>query len=443
MPELRDFVNYWSSANNSDTPLRTRTCADCGRTLPIHGVDNSVEGGGRHVCDNCYDEYFECDSCGNMHRNEDLHDACGSNVCDKCLEEEYGICTGCNELCEHDDLTRGTNGELYCDDCLSERYFTCNECGTMCRNMDESSRNGICDHCYNSYDDDDDDDDDDDEDEEGNTSLEIPIHPDVHEAWSTRKKITSFGIELETHNNFSPTKWFKKVYDGSVSGKEYVSAVLPYDKVGLKIVKDFCVYAKSKNGSIGTDCGYHLHLGGYRNSYINIKKVWLGYMRMERLFFSMMPNSRRTNSYCRRFTQDYTFDTILNKNNIARLVSYYYSTQLRAKKDTPKNRYNDKRYYFVNFHSWLSGQTIELRLHAGTLNYDKIQKWIEINKVFIDWLTDKKTTTKDVLKLDEKQFYDIVGDKLSEYIQQRISEFGVDKYRIVSVKSTTRQRTRS
>ena len=428
-PEQPPILQQPETTNNENI------CSDCGNIIPESDMKYSVEGGERIVCTRCYSNYITCADCGDMCQIATMKEVNGNLICENCIEDNYYKCYECDEYEHENNIREGLDGEYYCDDCWRNKYFTCENCENIHNVDDMSSDDNVCNECYISNDDDDDD-------ESSNTSLDTPVHPIVRKAWNNRKHITSFGIELETHNNFYPTEWFKRVYDGSINGngREYVSAVLPYDKTGLKIVKDFCKYTKEKGATIGTDCGYHLHLGGYRNSYINIKKVWIGYMLMEKIFFNMMPKSRRDNRFCRRFSQDYTFERVLNKNNIARLVSYYYSTQLKAKKNTPRDHYNDKRYYFINFHSWLSGQTVEFRLHAGTLNYDKIQKWMKINKIFMDWLTSKTTTINDVIKLDDKQFYNMIGKKLAEYIQQRISEFGIDNYTAVTVKSITRRR---
>jgi len=212
-----------------------------------------------------------------------------------------------------------------------------------------------------------------------------------------------------------------------------VSYILPYNEIGFRVIKNFEKVAKDNSVHVGNDCGYHLHLGGYRNTYINIKKVWLGYLMMENLFFSMVPQSRRKSSYCYRFSKDYTVDSILRQNNLPRLLSHFYESQIRIKKNTPKDNYHRKRYYFVNLHVWLSRQTIEYRLHSGTTNSEKILLWAEINKRFTDWLTSKTTSVNDVLSLTEEKFYKIVGNKLKNYILKRINKFGRAKHETIII----------
>lgn len=376
------------------------TCSHC--NLPINEED-LLEFNHSFYHIHCLEQIsFVCDHCHTRIHNTTRCEIQEHQYCDNCFNHITCRCCSCNERIYLEDSFQDSDGDHYCPDCYDDQEV----------NSDDSDCSVSCCHL----------------------KTHPKVHPHVSRMWNSRKKIKTFGIELETNSNFDEPKYFSKVTDGSISGREYVSYVLPYNDIGFAVVNDFEKVAKENHARVNNDCGYHVHLGGYRNSYSNIKKVWLGYLIMENMFFSTMPQSRRQNSYCLRFSKDYTKESILRQNNLPRLLSHFYEKQIRLKKSTPKDSYHFKRYYYVNLHVWLSRQTIEYRLHSGTTNAKKILAWAEINKKFTDWLTSKSTSIPDVLALTEWKFYTIVGKKLENYILKRIDKFGRAKHEVINIK---------
>lgn len=375
------------------------TCAHCHRSISEAELIEARSFRDLHFHESCYDE--------------------ATRICDRC-----GNRILVNEIWNYDSGT-------YCRDCFNAVTFECDECGNRF-GIDDSNEidngNLLCNNCFDS----------DDSNEENCCHLKIHpvIHPEVAIAWKRSKKIRTFGIEIESNSDFDAPPFFTKVNDGSIQGKEYVSFVLPYNQTGFDVVKDFGTIARDNNARAGIDCGFHLHLGGYRNSYFNIKKVWLGYLIMENVFFSMMPKSRRNNNFCYRFTTDYTVESILRQNNLPKLLSHFYERQIKIKSSTPKDSYHSKRYYYVNLHVWLSRQTIEYRLHSGTINATKILMWTELNKRFTDWLTSSKTSINDVLSLAESEdkFYKIIGFRLKNHVTKRINKFGKTEFETITIR---------
>ena len=104
-------------------------------------------------------------------------------------------------------------------------------------------------------------------------------------------------------------------------------------------------------------------------------------------------------------------------------------TAVAGKSKYPDN--SNKRYYFVNLHSIWYHNTIEIRLHSGTTNFNKIKNWILINRKFIDWLMKTETTIGDVKKLNEVKFSKIMGKGLTNYMNKRIELFknGIEEKR--------------
>lgn len=99
-----------------------RTCADCGREIDEDEELTSVEGGNKHVCPDCLDNYEECYDCGNLVHRDSLHyvrDRYGDEVqvCDDCINE-YEQCSDCGDYFPRD--------EMYYDD--DEYGYYCESC---------------------------------------------------------------------------------------------------------------------------------------------------------------------------------------------------------------------------------------------------------------------------------------------------------------------------
>ena len=385
------------------TIIETFVCGGCGQNAL--STDASAVNGEK-ICDNCFvHRTLKCTSCDDRYLINRMTNTSDGLVCATCLSTFYFVCADCGDI-EHKDTRTVISGRGICDECYDDNYTNCGSCGLTIHYDDTyGDDNNYCESCY-----------DDGEDTHNDIDCgELKRHPKAHTLvlakWAKNQKLNTFGIELETQSSFPTTDNFTRTTDGR-----------------FKVVKDFTKHANSFNAKIDKDCGYHLHLGNYNNTYMNFKKVWLGYTILENVFYSMVSQSRRRNQYCRRFSADYTLNSILSKNNYARLLSHYYESFIKTKRAAPHNEYNEKRYYYVNLHVWLSRGTVEFRLHSGTMNYTKIMNWLLINKKLMDYLTNKKTTVANVMDLTPEKFYKLIGVELTKYVKNRHEVHGVSDY---------------
>lgn len=96
-----------------------RICADCGNEIEEGEELTYIEGYDRYVCNDCLEYYHECDNCGRMVHEDDLHsvDNGNRNVCDSCLDD-YRCCADCGEYFYSDDMYYDDDeDEWYCVDC--------------------------------------------------------------------------------------------------------------------------------------------------------------------------------------------------------------------------------------------------------------------------------------------------------------------------------------
>ena len=372
----------------------------------------------------------KCEGCGDKYPVDELGKGTDNKLyCADCFSERYFICEGCRNVEELDEHYRGLDSCLYCGECYYDRYSTCDGCGTTCESDNiyyhERQDRSYCESCFPE-----------DDNRFFSAKREYPLN-------GNERKF--FGVELEcikegekSLNGHSKSKYWKCVEDGSLNsgGVEYVSPKLSYDPRGLKELKSFLGLLNDTEHEIDATCGLHIHfsvnklqinLDNEAKTLKNFKKLWLGYMQAERILFSMQPSSRGSNQYCRKLTRDYELDTVANKQNTFKLLSYYYSQAIKGKEDNNfKHKYPDngsKRYYFVNLHSIFFRGSLEVRLHSGSLNYEKIVAWVRLNRKFIDYLLKSSTRVQDVKNLSVADFFKIIGKDLGKYVIERADKF--------------------
>lgn len=215
----------------------------------------------------------------------------------------------------------------------------------------------------------------------------------------------NFGVELETKYEGdvhlpSEFKLFKKLgyhdqpngfdiqnkyhwrqmYDGSIGRYgEYISPILK-GMDGIKTLEIFTKALESMNPIVDKDCGFHLHISKdiFEDSN-HIERFTKLYGYFEECIDSIMPVSRRKNNngYCRT----------VNRPNVDW----------------------DTKYLKVNLRN---RNTVEIRHHYGTVNFEEIHNWIIIMNVIIQkskseetYDLSRKTRLVNVLKGRNKMFY--------------------------------------
>lgn len=291
-----------------------------------------------------------CNDCGGTVSCDEADDNDG--YCEKCRRDNYVECHNCSHIVSVDDRVSNEDGDDYCSRCYSETYTSCEGCG--CELCQEGRRtNGVwCESCYQSESDDDD----------GEVSSRRFSGGEVYDELRSKRK---FGVELETSESdgwrdvATSTGWGAKE-DGSVSGKEFVSAVL-YGDDGLNSVRRLCGQAERAGFSVDNACGYHLHCDLTNTTDAQRKAIALAYAYTEKFWFSLVKPRRRNNTYCRPLDTDVA--TIKLGNSHPR--SY-------------------DRYKWINWQAYDCHSTVEVRLHHGTINGVEVSNWIKAHLRFID-----------------------------------------------------------
>lgn len=192
----------------------------------------------------------------------------------------------------------------------------------------------------------------------------------------------------ENYNHNTRNHW-KIVSDSSISGDrgfELVSPVLEGEQglEDLKKVSDILVQLRAK---INKTCGMHIHFDASRMSLETIKNVVKNYIAYEPIINEFLPESRRNNTYCQTLLFGSNANTTQKINNcttIRQLQSLY-----------------DSRYYKVNLQAYSRHNTIEFRQHSGTIEFEKIEKWVRFLDGMVKFSEQKVTTQTSFESLNQ------------------------------------------
>jgi hypothetical protein len=151
------------------------------------------------------------------------------------------------------------------------------------------------------------------------------------------------------------------------------------------IITKVCEVLKKHEAYVNKTCGLHVHLDA-RNADEN--RMFGNLVKSQKLLYSMVPKSRYTNSFCK-------------PNTCGSSMTKYQG-----------------RYFGINPESYAKFKTIEVRLHSGTVDAEKINRWIELTQKiayaktvdYVYQLSDLTSTVK-------------LSSDLIKYIHTRVEKF--------------------
>jgi hypothetical protein len=318
-----------------------------------------------------------------------MHAVACELYCEGCYDELFEICETCETIIEREYAHFDDEGYPYCDSCyerrFSDRYFEATR--------EATSRNDLM----------------------------------VKDA---------FGVEIESYcqdndylHDYDETGYFSAVGDGSLGdgGVEYVSVPLVFDIESYKILHNF-TNALREGHNLGKTCGCHIHLNllpyvstehaTISQISVAMKKLMVGYKAIEDYFYSLMPQSRQSNWFCRRMN-DLSFTSLMRKKGYG-LISYFYSENIVGRELIPKQKYPsrcDKRYYWANAHALFYMNTLEIRLFGGTLNSRKIIMWAKINRKIVRYLMTH--SIKEARNFSREKLFEMLDEKERKFLVVR------------------------
>lgn len=167
-----------------------------------------------------------------------------------------------------------------------------------------------------------------------------------------------------------------------------------------------------------------------------IKGIMYAYTVFDDVFMSMVPDDRRENNrFCKKISTRVAPFEIERCGNISDVEKLWFREGTREglfhKK---KDKYDESRYYATNFHSLFAKyNTVEIRLHEGTLNPTVVLYWIAFHQHIIDHIASVSVDINsckrvlDIFRLEDKTsyFFDLFKfpSPIEKYVKHRIQFF--------------------
>lgn len=392
---------------------------------------------------------FICHECNTVTPETEVRTFDDLKFCIDCFRHSYFTCARCDTLGHRggENFIESENISI-CDDCFCGNYLICRECGESTRVS--RMRGDICRDCASdeptTY--------------EPSYSEKQANRATIREA---KESFSLFGVELELNTQgakLTQLPAWSCVRDGSLSnGLEYVSRVFPANETGyVELAK--CVSLLKKNGhKPDKSCGFHLHFNVVPKDAKSIKflkSLLIAYLSLEPHIYAMLPNSRRTNTYCRRLDCDLlshyrlelaapksgkkhaeymeAWDNFCRGTELTNLVEkiphghYFENAFYAGQSSYKKDHYYSKRYYGLNLHSIFYRGSIELRYHGGTCDKHKVVNWVKFHKAIMDFIQAYKGNYLAMRELGKKEFLaSVLGPELTEYMTERVAKFENDE----------------
>lgn len=375
-----------------DSPETTELLVVCGMCSAEISSDNSRQDpNGATICDDCESEHCAfCEHCEETVWAEDTQSvsAHGRNRgivdqtwCDSCASNDASECASC--ICRFHDELLGTyfvdSDDQYCESCR-DNIDNCYQCED-CRDAFQSSSNLYsrnnrlyCENCVNDH-----------EEEEEDCDSECTCysgrtfhHCNVNSFTKTMGLTQCFGVELETsvceRFNNDNLEYFHCKHDGSIDGREYVSAGKMCGDDGINAIESFLIKADRAGFKVNKKCGYHLHLDSENFSGDELSRIIHAYLNHAQEWRSLVSESRRENSFCKAINPPIDLTYIMENGAIVKDKQHLAG----------QSGYLD-RYKWLNIAAMRSHGTIEIRLHSGTLDRDKVVNWIKAHLAFWEY----------------------------------------------------------
>jgi hypothetical protein len=192
--------------------------------------------------------------------------------------------------------------------------------------------------------------------------------------------------------------------DGSIRTEDgmypHEVTILAKEKDIYEVIEQVSKVLLAANAKVNKSCGMHVHLDMRNRDHV---VAFHNLVSAQNILFAMNPFSRQSGSYCKR-QETKVFNEAINGGG------------------------RDMRYFGINATAHAKHNTIEVRIHSGTVQASKINNWIKLLLL----ITNKKEAIKraaSTLRGFIKQ-YDVDAE-LGMYIASRMAMFvGEDKREI-------------
>lgn len=172
------------------------------------------------------------------------------------------------------------------------------------------------------------------------------------------------------------------------------------------------------------------------NSVENLKALLYLYTAYSDVFIAMLPMSRRQNNrHIQKLNNAFSpVDIAMVRTHEDMEKLWYKSTSEDEMTDRKSKKYDQSRYYGVNFHSLFSSNgTIEIRWHSATLDAQSVLYWVALHQHILDSIGSRRVDIRtlrsgiDIYGVKDKRDFLLsvlnMRPSLERYVTARFDHF--------------------
>lgn len=367
-------------------------CYECEKVLDPK-KNNITDNNNNDICESCKDDFFSfCNTCSKwFNSNNEGRYASDEMFCDDCFDAECFSCFDCEEGYNKNEEPYITtaDGDNICSSCR-DNYFHCSPCdefshidySCFCENCEIT----YCESCYRGH--------------GCATTQDCDFTLKECSVKGRKIKIQRYiGLEIEAEDGKRDQLILPKGCgiedDGSLDNGTEVTTP-PRQMHEFEEVLHATTKSMRDSGFVIHDtCGLHVHLDAtdFKTNYTKISNLFRTFYAIENVIYAMLPEKRKTNTYCKPLNHDYLFSTISRHKSPHEIDEAWY-------KHSPNkfSHHDHSRYHGLNLHSIFYRGTIEFRYHSGSLNELKILNWVNF-LLHVTEYASKNYRYSEVLKL--------------------------------------------
>lgn len=194
--------------------------------------------------------------------------------------------------------------------------------------------------------------------------------------------------KLQAYFKHNKVKYTNVKYDGSIEPKDgfFAAEITVLTKTNdMSNLKQVCTLLNEIGAEVNKSCGMHVHLDSRHLDEKEVVKIGRKFRKCLPFLLSMVPKSRRSNHFC--------------KPRVSTL--------------------NGSRYTAVNLSAFKKYNTIEIRLHSSTTDFNKIQHWV----ILLNCIAKSDKLPMKVETLETLTDYVYIPENTIEHCAQRIALF--------------------
>lgn len=161
---------------------------------------------------------------------------------------------------------------------------------------------------------------------------------------------------------------------------------------------------------------------GKDKAFVNCKNLLYFYTAFTDVLLAMLPKGRREqNTHCQRLDKAFSLYDIYALRTQDQLEALWYKNTDTMEIDRRKhgNKYDQSRYYGLNFHRLFQKGTVEIRMHNGTLNDKMILYWVSLHQTIVDKIVNGEINTDQIREASDRYSLQDKMDSMIELLQLR------------------------